>query len=524
MPAGRQAVNGSVTSVGFTTKLVTVQSVSPDGKTAVCVDRQNTQVSIPMMVQRSKGVLPAVGETWLATQDLGQWTFAAFVGTSASDFQNVAQSSGVYTGSTAPGTPTVGELWVNSSLSNIVSVWNGTQWEPLQFGAVAIQPGSLTGKQLAEEANIAASQVNFTASDIGGITTTISATAPSSPSFGDLWYDAENGYQLNQWTGTQWIPYQWGTQSIAARAITTQLLAAEAVTADELAAGIVYAGIINGTIVDAPTFIGSTFEGQDFILNTAGGYWYTTTPGLGDLVVSITSTGGTDPQGNTTQGGVTVYQGNARIQMHVNTSVGAPALEMLTGVASALGGSALYCWVPNPGATTEKQVTILQGPTSAADGGSVFVEMDSASADGSSEAVGFLVSGGTGGAGAVAEWDVTGFRSTSGWQSMSLQNGWGLHSGSVARFKKGLDNTVKVHFTNVSPGSFGDGTVVWNIPSGYVPSNGATQNIPLTVGYTTAPAYGSTPIVAVRSNGTMTVESLRGTPASVSFIATYFLD
>jgi hypothetical protein len=520
MAAPRQAVNGATTSVGFTTKLVTVQSVTPDGRTAICVDRQNTRVAVPMLLQRSKGALPEPGETWLVTQDLGQWTFAAIAAQSPAQFQKPTAAQGVYVQNTAPGDPSVGELWVNSSLSNIVTAWNGTNWVPLQFGAVAIQAGSLTGKQLAEEANIAASQVNFTASDIGGVTTTISATQPPNPSFGDLWYDAVNGYQLNQWTGTQWIPYQWGTQAIAARSVTTQLLAAEAVTADEMAAGIVYAGIINGTIVDAATFIGSTFEGQDFILNTAGGYWYTAIPGLGDLVVSITSQAGTDPQGNTTQGGVTVYQGGARIQMHVNTFVGAPALEMLTGAASAAGGSAIYCWVPSPGTAAEKQVTIFQGPTSAADGSSVLFEMDSAAADGSTKPTGFLSAAG----GYVAEWDDSGFRSASSWASASLSNGWSLHSGSVARYRKGLDNMVHLHFTNVSVGSFGDGTTIWAMPAGFIPSSAATQNITVQVVYTTAPAYGSVPCVAVRSNGTMTIENLRGTPLNISFVASYFLD
>lgn len=520
MSAPRQAVNASTLSVGFTTKLVTVQSISADGKTAICTDRQNTQVAVPMMIQRSKGLLPAVGETWLVTQDLGQWTFSAIVAQSSSQFQTAAQSSGVYTGATAPGNPTVGELWVNSSLGNIVTVWNGTNWEPLQFGAVAIQPGSLTGEQLAEFANIAASQVNFTATDIGGITTTISATAPANPSFGDLWYDAENGYQLNQWSGTQWIPYQWGTQAISARAITAELIAANTITAEEMAAGIVYAGIINGTIVDAATFIGSTFEGTDFILNTAGGYWYTSTPGLGDLVVSIMAVDGNDPQGNVVKGGVTIYQGNARIQMHVNPSIGAPALEMPTGAASEVGAGAFYCWVPAPGASAEKMVAIWQGPTSSSDGKNCFIEMDSSAADGSSAAIGYLNTQ----AGAVAEWDGAGLRSTGIWVGMSLQNGWSLHSGSVARYKQGLDNMVHLHFTNVQPGTFSDDTVVWNIPSNLVPRNSATQNIPVEVNYTTAPAYGSTPAMAIRPNGTMCIENLRGTPSNVSFVASYFLD
>jgi hypothetical protein len=518
MAAPRPAVNGSTLSVGFTTKLVTIQSISPDGKTAICTDRQNTQVAVPMLVQRSKGVLPAAGETWLVTQDLGQWTFAAIAAQSPDQFQTVAQSSGVYTGAEAPGTPSVGELWVNSSLGNIVTVWNGTNWEPLQFGAVAIQPGSLTGKQLAEEANIAASQVNFTATDIGGVTTTISATQPSNPSFNDLWYDAENGYQLNQWSGTQWIPFQFGTQAISARSVTTELLAAEAVTAQQMAAGIIYGGIINGTIVDAATFIGSTFEGTDFIINSAGAYFYTTTPGLGDLVVSITAANGTDPEGNPTQGGLAVYQGSAHIQMHVNNNVGAPAIEMLTGVASEAGGGAIYTWVPHPGAVDEQLVSFWQGPSSNRDNKSVAVEMNSSAADNSALAFGSLNADSV----VTAVWDSTGFRASSPWVNMTLQNGWSLHTGSVARYRVGLDNMVHLHFTNVAPGTFADNTVIWNIPAGLRPASAATQNIPAAVDYT-AGTFGSTVFVAIRST-TMTIQNLRGTPASISFVASYFLD
>jgi hypothetical protein len=486
----------------------------------VCTDRQNTQVSVPMMVQRSKGVLPAVGETWLVTQDLGSWTFAAIVAQSSASFQTVAQSSGVYTGATAPGTPSVGELWVNSSLGNIVTVWNGTNWEPLQFGAVAIQPGSLTGKQLAEEANIAASQVNFTASDIGGITTTISATAPSNPSFGDLWYDAENSYQLNQWSGTQWVPYQWGTQAIAARSVTTQLLAAEAVTANELAAGIVYAGIIDGTIVDAATFIGSTFEGTDFIINGAGAFFYSGTPGLGTLIASITAVATNDSYGNIVQPGVTVYNGDSFLQISVNPVAEVPAVSMRTGVASEEDVSALYTWSPNPGATAERLWSWWQGPGSTYDNKSATIILASSAADGSALASGNLVYDGD----YVAAWNATGFYAATPWENMTLQNGWSLHSGSVARYRQGLDNAVYLHFTNVEPGTFSDDTVIWEIPSGLVPSNSATQNIPVAVDYTTAPTTpASTPFVAIRSNGTMTIQNLRATPASVSFVASYFL-
>jgi hypothetical protein len=91
----------------------------------------------------------------------------------------------------------------------------------------------------------------------GGMRVTLGPTAPASPNVGDLWYDATNGYLLNQWNGTAWTPYAFGTNAINAGAITTALLAAGAVTAAKIAAGTIVAGIIDGTVVRAPTLIGS---------------------------------------------------------------------------------------------------------------------------------------------------------------------------------------------------------------------------------------------------------------------------
>lgn len=44
-----------------------------------------------------------------------------------------------------------------------------------------------------------------TARALGGITWTVSASAPSSPNQGDLWTNSADSYQLSQWTGSQWF-------------------------------------------------------------------------------------------------------------------------------------------------------------------------------------------------------------------------------------------------------------------------------------------------------------------------------
>lgn len=344
-------LNPTTQSVGFTAKLVTVTAVSGDGQTALTVDRLNTQTQVPMLVQRSKGPLPQVGETWLLTQDLGMWTFAAVVATSAGQFvsEDALAGTGVVVSATAPAAPAVGDLWISGASDNAVAMWNGTSWvpvqfgtqaladgavtaskialgaitsaqiapdagitasqvafsladiggqqiftltgqpqdpqpgdlwvnpndgnqvcawngstwQPIQFGPGAIQPESLTGAQLATFAGITAGQVDFTASQIGGVTTSVSAAEPPSPATGDLWFDASNDYVLMQWNGTDWVQYQFGTTALAPASITSDLMADAAVgeaniqdgavTAQQIsdAAGILGSQLADGTISGA---------------------------------------------------------------------------------------------------------------------------------------------------------------------------------------------------------------------------------------------------------------------------------
>lgn len=325
MPGARPAVNSATLSVGFTTKLVTVRSVSADGKTAVCTDRQNTQVSVPMLVQRSKGLLPAVGETWLVTRDLGQWTFAAFVAQSPGQFQAPSSSSGVYTGATAPSDPSVGELWVNEALDNMLAVWNGTSWTPVQFGAVAIQPSSITPAQLAR---------SVTARALNGITTTIAAEPPASPKAGDLWIDDASGNRLSRYSGAGWVPLTWDADSVlSASTVTSDLLAAGAVVAGKVAAG-----AIDGMTITGAQVVADGTAGQLLI--------YAGPPGPGNLIGSWSGTPYVDDYGNSVPAGLSVLQGSISGIGLESPGINAPAVSggTFTGPAisapSVVGGSA----------------------------------------------------------------------------------------------------------------------------------------------------------------------------------------
>lgn len=87
MSASAPQASRNTASVGHTTRLVTVRSVSADGIMAICTDGPNSEVRVPVLWQRSKGVLPQAGERWIITQDVtNSWSFALFMGSSASSF------------------------------------------------------------------------------------------------------------------------------------------------------------------------------------------------------------------------------------------------------------------------------------------------------------------------------------------------------------------------------------------------------------------------------------------------------
>lgn len=109
------------------------------------------------------------------------------------------------------------------------------------------------------------------------------------------------------------------------------------------------------------------------------------------------------------------------------------------------------------------------------------------------------------------------------WHTMTLLNGWTVASGGIARYKLNPDNTVTVQCTNISPGTLTNATSLWTSPTGYVPSQLATQNFPAVIVMTGA-AQASTAFVAMRNSGSLTLQSFPATTTGVSFEIRYALD
>jgi hypothetical protein len=203
-----------------------------------------------------------------------------------------------------------------------------------QFTAEAVQVlGQIPGS-LIEAATITTTQLgpSITARALGGITTTIAASAPASPTTGDIWINTSNGNQIEQWSGSAWVPITWtatdviqagtitasliaantivagniaaGTitaAQIAAGTITATQIAAGTITATKLAAGIVVAGIVDATTITGASLVATGTSGDVLV--------YSGTPALGNLIGSWSGEASTDSFGNAYPQGLSVDTG-----------------------------------------------------------------------------------------------------------------------------------------------------------------------------------------------------------------------
>jgi len=107
---GRDPSSGSL---GFHQLLFTIEEIT--GGVAYGTDQFQVSRSIPIGVQRAKGVAPAAGEQWLITKDLGPWIFAAIMNnTTTVIVEEVEAGTGIAVNNTDPTHPVVSNTGVLS--------------------------------------------------------------------------------------------------------------------------------------------------------------------------------------------------------------------------------------------------------------------------------------------------------------------------------------------------------------------------------------------------------------------------
>ena len=402
----------------------------------------------------------------------------------SAEFQDVILPAGTSMVATfaaaAPASPHAGDLWYDTANGLQVSQWDGAAWVPYSIGTGAIAAGAVTAAQIAAAAGITSGQVAFTARAIGGITTTIAATAPGSPVAGDIWMDTTTGYKLKRWSGSVWSGVIWAATdviaagtitaaAIAAGTITATQIAAGTITAAQLAAGIVYAGIVDATTVHAATFTGSVFEGTDFIINSAGSFLYSGTPASGNLILAIANAAGSDQYGNAYKQGLMVLGTGASAGAYVWLD---PALGRVV-VQSVLTGFQAIC---DGGSLTMSTPGSIAHPATYATQDAPLASIIESPSDGTHGAAEMKLYAGTASAGpyisspfAVALNPSTGAAET--WHVPSLTGGWSQASGMTVQYTL-LPVGLLALAGRVQAGTVTAGTIVMTLPAGYYPATG----------------------------------------------------
>lgn len=117
-------------------------------------------------------------------------------------------------------------------------------------------------------ATITSGAVSFNARQIGGITTTVGTTAPTSPVTGDIWLDSSSGAIIHKrWNGSSWVTQAWGSDSISAGAVTATQIAAGAVTAGAIAAGSITTAKLDASAVTADKIAASAITADKIAAN-----------------------------------------------------------------------------------------------------------------------------------------------------------------------------------------------------------------------------------------------------------------
>lgn len=114
---------------------------------------------------------------------------------------------------------------------------------------------------------------------------------------------------------------------------------------------------ITGPIITAGTIMASVFEGTNWLENADGQFMYSGTPALGNLLLSIAPTSGTDPFGNPFTAGFWVYFAGSKIGLfNQGTS---PAVLCVPSSASSTVDAGMFAFITAGGLVTEQQWNTL---------------------------------------------------------------------------------------------------------------------------------------------------------------------
>lgn len=189
------------------------------------------------------------------------------------------------------------------------------------------------------------------------------------------------------------------------------------------------------------------FDGNNFVINTSGAFFYSGVPALGNLAESVTNAAGTDSFGNAYLEGVSSYMLIGGIYFAVNMSrnqlsfykATVPGGPYTVGGDMRLSGNALVI---------DAQVGFLQLPASTAPG----------------PALPNMAAG--------TQWAVD------NWVTSTLANGWFKGTGFLF-YRKTVENELQITFDITAPAAAVNGVTIFTFPGAYSPVS--THQFPIAV-------------------------------------------
>lgn len=152
----------------------------------------------------------------------------------------VGGATTAYSG-TAPSSPSVGDVWFDSSDSLKLKRWDGTAWVSMQdLGIAAAAAGAAAAATAATAAQTTADGKNKVYRE---------TTAPTGGTYaeGDLWFDTDDNNKIYRRTSSAWVAVQLGGEALAninANKITAGSIDASVITVSNINAGNITAGTI----------------------------------------------------------------------------------------------------------------------------------------------------------------------------------------------------------------------------------------------------------------------------------------
>jgi len=171
--------------------------------------------------------------------------------------------------------------------------------------------------------------VDLTATELGGINTYVQAAAPTGAiNPGSLWIDTSSGNAIYQYESGAWTLYQFGSGSIAANSISAAQMVANTITAAQIAAGAIGTNQLAANAVTAAKIAANTITAAQIAANVIG---------VGQLVAGLVYAGIVN--GTTIQAAQFVAYGT---DGEILIYSGVPANGNLISSDSAEGGTDSY--------------------------------------------------------------------------------------------------------------------------------------------------------------------------------------